>query len=80
MDVNEIVASVPVEVQRDLIERKIELWRNSVADAQLDAAVGKALDDERMRTQAAKRIKQALRALAFLEERLAELSEESDDS
>lgn len=66
--------NLPVEVQRTLIQQKLTMWRNTVYDAQLDAKIAKALEDERGEQQARQRIKSALKAVELLEQMMNELA------
>lgn len=80
MHVDDIVAQIPPEIRRELVENKLQMWRNTVADARLDATVAQAIDDAQMQAQAAQRLKRALQAVAVLEQKLAEIPEPEDDS
>ena len=63
---------VPDEVKRGLLSGKLQLWRNTLYDAQLDIEVAKAIEDERLMQQSATRLKGALKAIDLLEKMLAD--------
>lgn len=69
---SEKMPSVPEGVKRQLLRQKIEVWRNTVYDAELDVRVADVLGDDRLKEQAAQRLKDAFKALDLLEGMLKE--------
>lgn len=67
------MSDVPVEVQVQIIQQKIQIWRNTEYDAQLDAEVAQVLDDAQMKAAAVQRMKNAKKAVAELERKLGAL-------
>ena len=55
-----------------LVEIKIALWENTVYDAQLDVEVAELLDDIPAVQQAKARMKNALKVVGFLRDKLTE--------
>jgi len=53
-----------------VIQQKISVYHAAAFDAELDAKIAKALDNRDVLTQAEKRLKDCLRAIALLEEML----------
>lgn len=60
------------EIKRQLIEQKIDLWRRTYYDAELDAKIAEALDDPQLKRMATERMKKALKAVDVLEKLLNE--------
>ena len=60
----------PEAVIKQILTDKLKLWKNTVYDAGIDAQVAKVTADDRMLQGAQKRLKGALKAVAFLEEEL----------
>lgn len=58
---------VPDDLKCLLIAQKVQLWRNTIYDATLDAKIAKMLEDKRKVELAEKRIKDALKAIDLLE-------------
>ena len=58
------------EIIRQMVAEKLKIWKNTVYDAGLDAKVATITEDDRMLQGAQKRLKGALKAVAFLEEEL----------
>ena len=65
--------TLPRVVKLKLLQDKIQLWRNTLYDAELDAKVAVALEDERNKEHAEQRMKAALKALDVLGEILGGL-------
>jgi hypothetical protein len=64
---------VPVGIRQQIINAKIEVLKNSVYDAGLDAKVAKVLGDERGVQAATERVRLLLQAIEMLEAELKEL-------
>ena len=64
---------VPVGIRQQIINAKIEVLKNSVYDAGLDAKVAKVLGDERGVQAATERVRLLLQAIEMLEAEIAEL-------
>jgi hypothetical protein len=64
---------VPVGIRQQIINAKIEVLKNSVYDAGLDAKVAKVLGDERGAQAATERVRLLLQAIEMLEAEIAEL-------
>jgi hypothetical protein len=64
---------VPVGIRQQIIGAKIEILKNSVYDAGLDAKVAKVLGDERGVQAATERVRLLLQAIEMLEAELKEL-------
>jgi hypothetical protein len=64
---------VPMGIRQQIISAKIEVLRNSVYDAGLDAKVAKVLGDERGVQVATERVRLLLQAIEMLEAELKEL-------
>jgi hypothetical protein len=67
----------PKVVIKQMLLTKLELWKNTVYDAGLDAKVATVTEDDRMLQGAQKRLKSAMKAVEFLEEELNK--SQSDD-
>lgn len=65
---------IPDEAKIFIIEQNRQKWANTLYDAELDAKIAEKLGDERLREQAAQRMKNALKALDVLEGILGELA------
>ena len=61
---------VPVEIQAQIIQQKIQIWLNTEYDAQLDAEIAQVLDDAQMKAAAVQRMKNAKKAVAELTRKL----------
>ena len=66
-------AGVSDAVRRQLILNKIPVWQNTAVDAQIDVALAVAIENEGLKKVATQRLKNALRAEAFLTKMLAEI-------
>ena len=66
---------IPVRARRELLRQKLELWRNTCFDAELDAKVADAIGDDGLKEQGMARLKQALKAVGALEAMLKEEGE-----
>lgn len=66
------MSEIAAERKAGLIKNKILLWENTVYDAQLDAEIDEMLGDEQGLAQAKTRMKNALKAIGLLEEKLSE--------
>lgn len=81
MDENEGVKArgdalrVPDDFKRQLIAQKIQMFLNTIYDAELDGKVAQMLGDERKQEGAEKRMKDALKAIDLLEKILSEIPE-----
>jgi hypothetical protein len=64
---------VPVGIRQQIINAKVEVLKNSVYDAGLDAKVAKVLGDERGVQAATERVRLLLQAIEMLEAELKEL-------
>lgn len=60
-------------IERYIITNKLQLWRNTLYDAQLDAKIGETLDDAEMKKQAIERMKKSQKAIDLLEAELNKL-------
>ena len=56
-----------------ILGNKLEMWQNTYFDAQTDGKIGTDIENEIMVTQAAKRMKQALGASAWLEKEITKV-------
>ena len=68
------MSDIPMEVQAQIIQQKIQMWRNTEYDAQLDAEIAQVLDDAQMKAAAVQRMKNAKKAVAELEKKLKGIS------
>jgi hypothetical protein len=64
---------VPVGIRQQIINAKIEVLKNSVYDAGLDAKVAKVLKDDHGIQAATERVRLLLQAIEMLEAELKEL-------
>jgi len=64
------MSDIPVEVQVQIIRQKIQIWRNTEYDAQLDAEIAQVLSDDQMLAAAVQRMKNAKKAIAELTRKL----------
>ncbi len=64
-----------LELKKTILREKIILWQNTYYSSQLDATVGKDIDDPSMVSQAKAQMKRCLRAVQILEEVLTELEQ-----
>lgn len=62
-----------------VLEQKLELWENTEIDARLDGQVATAIGNEGMVKQSAKRLKEAIQAVAFLTKLRDQWREEPTD-
>jgi len=60
-------AMVPDTVKMQIIRNKLQVWQNTLYDAQLDARIAEALDDMQSKERATRRMKEAHKAIDFLE-------------
>jgi len=67
----------PKEVIIQMLKEKLRIWNNTVYDAGLDAKVALCTEDKRMLSGAQMRLKNALKAVEFIEEEL--IKSQSDD-
>lgn len=67
------MSDVPVEIQIQIIQQKIQIWLNTEYDAQLDAEIAQVLDDDQMKATAVLRMKNAKKAVTSLKRKLSEL-------
>lgn len=65
--------------QRQIIERKIEMYENTLYDAELEAKIADVLEDEQAKENAKRNMKRVMKAIDFLKVQLAELREEEND-
>lgn len=70
---------IPQAIKRQITGQKLQVWRNTLYDCELDARVAEALDDQQAKVQASNRMKNALKAIDVLDEILQglDLKEES---
>lgn len=68
--------SIPNDTKLVLLTKKLEMWQNTLYDAQLDAEIAKMLGDEPLGEQSQARMKAALKAIELLNDKLGELAEE----
>jgi len=59
-------AEISADVKSSLLKRKLQLWYNTLYDAQIDARIAETLEDQQMKDQAAARMKQAHKAIDLL--------------
>jgi hypothetical protein len=71
------VGSPSPEVEKKLIERQIELWKNTLADARISYGTAKAIKDEQMEKTAIETGKKAFAAIKYLEGELAKVKDGS---
>lgn len=64
--------------QRQIIERKIEMYENTLYDAELDARIAATLEDENMANSAKQNMKRATKAIDFLKVQLEELKDDDE--
>ena len=64
------MTDIPVEIQAQIIQQKIQIWRNTEYDAQLDAEIAQVLADDQMKAQAVLRMKNAKKAITELMRKL----------
>jgi len=76
-DIDEYV--IPKEVTLSLLIRKITTWKNSIADATIDAKVALHTDDQRLLRAAQTRLKTAIKAIEFLEKEVDDIPQEGDE-
>jgi len=62
------------DTKRVLLTQKLELWQNTLYDAQLDTEIAKMLSDEPLSEQSQARMKSALKAIELLNDKLGELA------
>ena len=67
----------PKEIIIQMLKGKLKVWKNTVYDAGLDAKVALCTEDKRMLSSAQMRLKNALKAVEFIEEEL--IKSQSDD-
>lgn len=61
---------LPAEIQVAIIKSKIIMWENTSGDAQLDAEVGAAIDDNPLKADGIARMKKAANAISILQKML----------
>lgn len=64
---------VSVKGQLLILGNKLKMWQNTYFDAQTDGKIGTDIGNDVMVTQAAQRMKQALGAIAWLENEITKL-------
>lgn len=67
---------IPAAIRLQILADKLQMWRNTLYDATLDAKVAQVLKDQPALLRAAGRMKKALGAIEFLEKLLQEEEEE----
>ncbi len=55
--------NVPSETKKTIIKRQIQLWKNTLYEAQVQARVAQVIRNEEMQTAAAARAEEAIRAM-----------------
>lgn len=66
--------------QIGVLKSKLELYENTVWDAEFDVKIAATLKDETMAKNAKKRMKDAMKAITLLESEIAELEKEDDET
>jgi len=64
---------IAVESQLLILNNKMSLWQNTYYDAGLDAKIAEDIGNDKMTEIAAKRMKEALTAIGFLEREISQM-------
>jgi hypothetical protein len=62
-----------IDRQALILDNKLEMWQNTYYDAQIDAKIATDIENDVLLTQATTRMKQALAAIAWLENEITKL-------
>lgn len=62
------------EVEKVLLERKLDLWKNTLADSRIDYQTAKALKDDALEKSAITNAKRAVTAIRHLEAELLQVA------
>ena len=65
---------IPNDTKLVLLTKKLEMWQNTLYDAQLDAEIAKMLGDSPLSEQSQTRMKAALKAIELMNDKLGELT------
>ena len=61
--------------KKQMLEQKLQLWKNTIYDAEVDARVAQAIGDDQLLETAKRRLGQAIKATDVVGKILAELEE-----
>ena len=67
---------IPNDVKLEIVNRKLQVWNNTLYDAGLDAQVAAVTKDPRQEKASQDRVKSALQAIDFLTKQKKELEKE----
>lgn len=71
--INTVLNGVSLEVKKAILEGKLERWKNTLYDLKVDAEIGEAIGDSNMKNTATEKMKDTLKAIESLENKLASL-------
>ena len=66
-------------VRDQILGVKLELWKNTVYDATIDTKIGALVANKELEVGAQKRLKEAIKAVDFLEKELKTSAQELDE-
>jgi len=55
------------DLKKQILDKKLQLWKGTLYDAGLDAKVAAVVDNARLRTAAEKRVREAIQAIELIE-------------
>ena len=65
---------ITLEVKKQLVQQRLQMWQNTVYEAHLDAKVAKVTEDEQLLKASQDRAKKALQAVTLMKQVLEELN------
>ena len=65
---------ITLEVKKQLVQQRLQMWQNTVYEAHLDAKVAKVTEDEQLLKASQDRAKKALQAVTLMKQILEELN------
>ena len=70
---------VSIDVKRQILTQKLQMYKNSCYDALIDTKVAKMLEDEISEKQATERLAKMTKAVDFIEKELSALEGEQSE-
>ncbi len=70
---------ISIDVKRQILTQKLQMYKNSSYDALIDAKVAKMLENERNEKQATKRLADMTKSIDFIEKELSALEGEQSE-
>lgn len=68
-----ILADVPNTVKKSLLQPKLQIWKNTVADLKMDLDIAQVTDNQHLVDDITDRLKGAMKAVAEIERMMTEI-------